>query len=321
MRGDTVRYDPRLIEEAVLLRLRGHPESKRFYRERNRLYEIENPEKRERNFQHLDRSWFIHLRLAEPIEQAIDEQPSLESVVRYCLVAPARKRGEEEAELFVIPEEGLEGKEKPTVRILLRPESFLKPSALLTFLRHELLHITDMLDPAFGYQPVLPVGEGGPAYDALLRERYRVLWDATIDGRMIRRGWLPDSLRSQHLDLFRRTFPMLGEQTEQHFSRFFDIDPHTHGELVAVAQNPGATPLAGTSKFQPGGRCPLCHFPTHTFEPDPEALDGNVIAEINRDFPDWQPSLGLCRQCADLYRARRLSLAAAAQLPGSDFHS
>lgn len=320
MRGETVRYDPRLIEEAVLLGLRGHPESNRFYRERNRLYEIENPEERERDFQQLDRSWFIHLRLAEPIEQAIDEQRSLESSVRYCLVAPAGKKGEEEAELFVIPQEGLRGKEQPTVRILLRPESFLKPSALLTFLRHELLHITDMLDPAFGYQPSLPVGEGGPAYDALLRERYRVLWDATIDGRMVRHRWLPESLRSQHLDHFGRTFPMLGEQMEQHFSRFFDIEPHTHDELVAFALNPSAPTLAGTSKFHPGGRCPLCRFPTHAFEPDPEALDGNVVDEINRDFPDWQPSLGLCRQCADLYRARRLSLAAAAQLPGTHFH-
>ncbi len=321
MRGETVRYDPRLIEEAVLLGLKGHPESKRYFRERNRLYEIENPEERERNFQQLDRQWFIHLGLAAPIEQAIDEQRSLESSTRYCLVAPARKRTEEEAELFVIPEEGLKGKEQPTVRILLRPESFLKPSALLTFLRHEFLHITDMLDPVFGYQPSLPSNEGGPAYDALLRERYRVLWDATIDGRMVRRRWLPASLRTQHLDYFSRTFSMLGEQTEQHFSSFFDIEPHTHSMLVAFALNPGATTLAGTLQSHAGGRCALCRFPTHSFEPHPEGLDKNVVDEIKGDFPGWQPSLGLCRQCADLYRARRLSLAAAAQLPGGHFHS
>jgi hypothetical protein len=40
-----------------------------------------------------------------------------------------------------------------------------------------------------------------------------------------------------------------------------------------------------------------------------------VLTEIARDFPDWRPADGCCRQCADLYESRPLSLAGHAALP------
>ena len=42
----------------------------------------------------------------------------------------------------------------------------------------------------------------------------------------------------------------------------------------------------------------------------------SLAADIAADFPGWRPSDGCCRQCADLYRARALSQATAAALPG-----
>ena len=47
------------------------------------------------------------------------------------------------------------------------------------------------------------------------------------------------------------------------------------------------------------------------------ALPADVVAHVTAQFPAWAPAHGLCRQCADLYRARSLSVAAAAALPGA----
>jgi len=311
-----LRYQPALVEEAVFLALMNHPDAERFERERVRLYELKDTEARDLAFQDFHWKWFSHLGLEEPIVQALSEQPLVESSVQRCLAAPAPGKREEAAELFVSHDERLSAEERRTVSIFLRPESLLDPSALLTFLRHELTHITDMLDPAFGYEPALPPAEGGPTHDRLLKERYRCLWDATIDGRMARRGWGAAQLRSERLEEFRRLFPMFGEESESLFSRFFDQEPHSHAELVALILEPRALTGAAAAPH-PGGRCPLCGFPTYTFEPDAGCLSPEVIDQITEDFPRWRPAHGLCRQCADLYRARELSLRAAMSLPGS----
>ena len=301
---EILRYDPRFLEEAVFLSLRGHPEALAFQMERDRLYEIADTDDREKAFQELNVRWFDHLGLAKPIETAVHEQPLISSSVKWSVVARAARKGEEGAELFVNPEDSLKERERRTVRILLKPESLLNPESVLTFLRHELFHIMDMLDPRFGYEPTLPVAEGGPTYDRLLQDRYRVLWDAAIDGRLVRRQWAPESIRAERLHEFSRTFPMLEKEIPRMFSHFFDQEPHAHAELVTFACNPSAALGFSPETPHPGSRCPLCSFPTHSFTPEPELLSAETITQINQDFPRWHPSKGLCLQCADLYQAR-----------------
>jgi len=315
---DLLHYDPGLMEETVFLAIREDREAKRFHRERHLLYEITNTEERERAFQDFYRTWFFRLGFSEQIEKALGEQPLISSGIKGCFVARAPGKPEEGAELFVNPEEKLSDREQRTVSIFLLPESLLNPSVLLTFLRHELLHIADMLDPGFGYERELPAAEAGPTHDRLHKERYRVLWDATIDGRMVRRGWADESLRTNRLCDFRQAFSMLAEDIEDLFSRFFDREPHTHAELVAFVFDPRA--VVGTYEgYYPGARCPLCGFPTYTFEPEPERLAPEVANQITQDFPHWQCADGLCMQCADLYRARNASASATQSLPGNLF--
>ncbi len=311
-----VRYEPRFIEEAVFFALRGHPEAGKFFAERNRLYEMVDPEEREHSFQDLHRAWFPRLGLANEIEKTLEEQPLFTSTLTTCLVACAPGNKQEGADLLVRNGEGLSEKKRCTLRLLIRPESLLDPLVLLTFLRHELFHIVDMLDPHFGYEPVLPAAEAGPTHDRMLQDRYRALWDTTIDGRMVRRGWAPESVRPERFYDFARAFPMFGEETAQMFSRFFDHESHTHDELVAIARDPREAIGGSWETSQPGSRCPLCNFPTHSFELEPERLSAETIAQISRDFPKWDPSQGLCLQCADLYRARPASAYAASGLPG-----
>ena len=312
---DFIRYEPRFIEDVLLYALRGHKREREFQRERSRLYGIVDPEEREKAFQKLDQEWFALLELGAPIDQAIREQSLLCASLAHCLVARAPGKREEGAELFVNP--GPNGRKEATAAIFLRPQSLPNSAVLLTLLRHELHHITDMLDPAFGYEPTLPAAEGGPTHDRLLRERYRILWDATIDGRMARRGWAPQSARGERLSEFSLAFPMFGADTEKVFSRFFDCAAHTHSELAAFAYNPAAALDAPAPGPCPGSRCALCGFPTYSFEPEAERLPKDAMAQIAQDFPRWHPSRGLCLQCADIYRALALSTCASTRLPGA----
>jgi hypothetical protein len=187
------------------------------------------------------------------------------------------------------------------VGIRLRPERFTDEERLLQFLRRELLHVADMLDPRFGYAPRLPASGTGPAHERLLQDRYRVLWDAYVDGRLLRLGWAPAVVRTDRFDDFVRAFPMLGERAEAAFGRFFDGSTVTHGELAAFAADPEHGLGRRRGGPHPGERCPLCGFPTHAFEPRPDRL---LAGRVRESFPGWDPEDGLCRQCADLYRSR-----------------
>lgn len=61
------------------------------------------------------------------------------------------------------------GEAAPTLVVRLRPQSLLDQGALRTLLRRELLHVADMLDPAFGYLKELPSVDTDPAVLNLLR--------------------------------------------------------------------------------------------------------------------------------------------------------
>jgi hypothetical protein len=311
-----VRYDPKLIEEVVFHAERDNYIAKELDERRSRIYEVAEPNERERLFHDLYASWFVRRGLGKVVDQALREQPMISAHVGSCYVVCATQAKEECAELFVAPDRGLDENQRRTLRILIRPESLLKYWSAITFLRHELFHIADMLDPAFAYEPALPKTDGGPTYDTLITNRYRVLWDVTINGRMLRRGWISASIRDEQLRDLRYAFSMLEEKSGELFSRFFDGERPTHPELAAFAFDPRAAIGCLHSASTPGTNCPLCRFPTHVFEPEPENLGSEVIAAINQDFPRWAPALGLCAQCADLYRANNLSSAAAKQLPG-----
>ncbi|MBI4537366.1 MAG: hypothetical protein HY712_05360 [candidate division NC10 bacterium] len=218
----------------------------------------------------------------------------------------------EGAELFVCPGgEGTGETTRRSVGIRLLPQSLLDPETLLAFLRHELFHIGDMLAPAFGYEPRLPRAALGPAHEGLVQDRYRVLWDTYIDGRLAGQGRAPASIREARLREFLRTFGMLGGQAVEAFARFFSSGPLTHSALVAFATAPLAAVDAPSGALAPspvaarslasGSRCPLCGFPTRAFETHPDQLPPAVVDRIRVSFPTWTPSCGLCQQCADLY--------------------
>jgi len=251
MRELVVECEPRLVEEAVFLAVRGRPVEREFRKERDSLYDVNDPEAREASFRAFHAGWFEQLGLGQVIEAALLEQPSVAAKIGRCLVACARSSRDEGAELFVSSENGAAGPHRRLVVIRLRPETLTIPERLRLFLRRELLHVADMLDPAFGYEPRLASSPAGPGHTQLRRDRYRVLWDAFVDGRLVRLGWAPVTIRAERLEDFERAFPGLGERMEASFERFFGDGALTHAELAAFAADP-QTALRGEAGVSQG---------------------------------------------------------------------
>ena len=242
----TPQYDAVLIEEAVAFALRAKPIAP-YWSERSKIYDLEDEARRATEFLKVARTQFETLGLSKPVDHALQERPILAGAVDGCLVAPAVSSRDEGAELFVAREDG---PERRSIVIRLRPSSFAEPEPLLTFLRHEFYHIADMVDPAFGYSPFLEEAGDAPARVKLLVDRYRVLWDTAIDGRLVREGRAPDSARASRQREFAAAFPMLGESREQAFRRWFDEAVPTHESFIAFARNPcGAALPAGLQRL------------------------------------------------------------------------
>jgi hypothetical protein len=70
--------------------------------------------------------------------------------------------------------------------IALCPECLVDRDRLRPWLYRQLRHIEDMVDGRFGYECALPVA---PAVQQnLIRDRYALLWDVFVEGRLIRAG-------------------------------------------------------------------------------------------------------------------------------------
>jgi hypothetical protein len=226
-------YDAVLIEEAVAHALRSRDVAV-YWLERAKLYEIADEDRRTREFLGLARQEFERLGLDSALERALRERPVIARRAAGCLVIPANSARDEGAELFVRRSDGVSDARQIVIR--LQPSSFAGPDRLLALLRHELYHIADMLDPAFGYEPVLEGPDGHPLQARILASRYRVLWDAVIDGRLVREGRAPASIREARRREFAAAFPLLGDAVDGIFGRWFDDPAPTHGALAAFAR-------------------------------------------------------------------------------------
>ncbi len=313
--GPTIEYDPTLLEESVLLAVRGHADERSFDREREQVYERRaDQDERDALFVELSRAWFRRLGLAEALEIVMLEYPTLVDGVDVVSVGRARARKEEEAELYVAAG-GAHARGGRRVRVRALAATVARPERFRELLRHELCHVHDMLDPDFGYSPDLELAETGaaPAVERLIRERYRAQWDASIDGRIARHSAGSGALRATRLADFAGCFPFAQSDIERAFTRYFDSPRPTHAEMRAVALDPDLLPGGAPSRHH-AGQCPLCSFPIAALQ---KTFSDEVTRRILSDFPGWYPEQGACPQCAELYRSAHLSQAAAEQLPRS----
>ena len=227
----TIDYEPGLVEAAILVSTGDAPA---FHDERDPLYAIDDAEAREAAFATLHAGWFERLGLDRALVAALAERPEVGAACARCVVGRAGAVAAEAADLLVAPPA------RPTLLVRLTPARLAAPERVLTFLRHELLHVADMLDRDFGYEPRLPPTGAGRLLDDRRAERYRVLWDAYVDGRLLAARRALPAVRTERLREFRWAYPELGDRVERAFERFFEARRCTHAELVAFAS--GASP-------------------------------------------------------------------------------
>lgn len=304
-----LRYDEELIESALLAVIEKPPphihprQIARFHRKRERLYDLLDPEERNEAFFRLHREWFREWELENQLLKRLAEFPILECSLEVLAFRKARNGMDEGAELYAFREKA---SAEPAVHrhgvVAVRPQRFRCSSTLAVFLRHELMHLHDMLDPAFGYDPEADKHLTLAPQRRLAGERYRVLWDLSIDARLERAGYEPPRRRQDHRCEFDAAFAFWEEpHREEWFDRLWSDPAPSHAQLWRLASDPRG--LAQTAAPVPGAPCPLCHMPTHAWRLS-EHMTEAVRAEIQQEFPSWTPEMGLCNRCLEAYEVK-----------------
>jgi hypothetical protein len=292
-------YDEELVEAVVFLCAEGQrpgvdaAQIRSFHAQRERCYSVPDPDARNAAFHRCHLAWFRQWGLEAQLLRALDAFPVIAQNVAALAWRRAIAAKDEGAELFV-RDDGTRN-----AVVALRAERFASDAAVHLLLRHELTHLADMLDPAFGYSPALRLTGPVPTPQRLVRERYRLLWDVTIDGRLARAGHAVQTPRERHERAFHRAYSFWPEERRAEvFEHLWSTDQPRHDELLGLASDP--RDLEHATQPLPGAPCPLCHFPTFHWA-DGEALDASTEASITRQFPGWTPTQGLCDRCREIY--------------------
>lgn len=235
-----IEYDPGLVEHAVFLAIRADSDLERKLHEiLDPCYDIEDEEHRNSAFERTYAAWFGRLELDRLITDLISERPLIAEHVDKCVIREAARKRDEYAELFVQPDASPDGSVSRTLLIQICPESLVQSTRLVPYLRREFLHVADMLDEGFGYVPV--IDGGAVATQNLIRDRFRVLWDTYVEGRLIRQGKVTPNHKERLRSQFERAFTVGGSKPQSSlFDRIVGLERVTHGQLLEWARDPVA---------------------------------------------------------------------------------
>jgi len=293
-------FDEDLVEGAVSDCARTtHPfQARRFHREREKAYMVAEPDERNAAFFRLHLNWFREWGMEEFLLEQIASFPHLQASLKAVAFRKARSKSEEGSELYVNREGERHG------MLALRPERFSHRTALIPFLNHELMHLNDMVNPQFGYSPDIGDAAQSPSQQRLLCERYRLLWDITIDGRLVASNRQTMATREQRWSEFDRAFAFLPEtKRREQFDILWANPAPQHNGLITLAKDPRGLNMGYVP--QPGGACPLCGFPT--FEWASEASLASIVEVVRSEFPEWTLGHGACKRCVEVYESTAAS--------------
>jgi hypothetical protein len=135
----------------------------------------------------------------------------------------------------------------------------------------------------------------------LTRERYRVLWDVTIDGRLLNGGRASIATREQRWAEFDRAYSFWPENRRHTvFDSLWNGPAPSHQQLLVHASDPRG--LHSAQQPLPGAPCPLCSFPTFDWA-DCHALKKESLAAILAQYPAWTAEQGVCQRCVEVFAA------------------
>ncbi len=294
-------YDDDLVEGVV----RGCAEGqgrrvaalqvRRFHAERERCYRVLDPDERAAAFARVQWAWFAEWGWEEDLSRVAGRFGGLSSALVALAFRKARGRSEEGAEMYGDAEGNRRG------MVTIRPERFGDEAGLEPWLHHELAHVADMVDPEFGYEPGFGVVGQTVSQQRLTRERYRLLWAVSIDGRLRGRGLSTVADEGQRRGEFERGFGFLpADRRAQVFGALWGGEMARHAALAALAADPRG--LRGQRSPLPGAACPLCGFAAFAWT-KAEGLRKEAVARMRREFPHWEEEDPVCARCAEMYDA------------------
>jgi hypothetical protein len=152
-------------------------------------------------------------------------------------------------------EEGAEvSADGATLALTVLPGRFADPTRLTQFLRHELGHVADILDGAFGYGDTPEDLAITPA----LRRGCKLLWACSVDGRTVQFGGMPLHSSEEYEAEFMRRFPGLPRDIAgAAVKRLWHEERPCYCRLMRMAADlsvqPAAVPFAA-SQAAPGPR-------------------------------------------------------------------
>jgi hypothetical protein len=325
-----IRFQPALLQEVIdsfieKTEREGDPTYyKEFHQYADPIYERFSLDDREAEFKKLYQYMFGIWGFADIIRDTFNEFPTLRESIGIVLIRGVLKEDQEGVDILrkwgsveqdlarQFEEKGLKG-----VGIKLLPRRFYDP-ALTRYCRHELMHIADMLDPIFGYDPDTKVGQN-PGEETLILHRYRVLWCLNIDSRLQAVGkesMLNKDDRFKEFRSWHRKIP--ATQLRSVFEGLWQTDSLTHSELVEMATDTTrvldrALEVEGSElpetqtkvMLMPGFPCPLCRFPTYNWVENLDtSIEKHVLDFIRENHPGWDTEFGACDRCVEVYKLR-----------------
>lgn len=299
MKVSRIHFDPLFVEEAVFLTVRQMEETgrkelaKSYYAALDQIYCQNLPsDVHERVLKDYYIELFSKTGLSDFFEEIAAEFDFYDDPRLYIFFKRVYTTEQEGAQLYQ------DGSLK-RIFVGIQAARVLDLPVLGAFLRHELLHMADILDPHFQYSPNPVLGGESEMEDHLIRDRFRLLWDIYVDARLRRKGFLAIASEDRQKQDFQKAFRLWDqEKRKEIWQDLMSRKTYTQAELLGLCRDERLTRMIGEGGF----RCPLCHFPS--YDPmDTESEEFNLTAaEVKRAHPHWQPSQGICLQCFELFR-------------------
>ena len=308
-------YDQQLVDDIVYKGLAKQEASgdlalyKEYHEKRDAIYEMEE-ESRPRKFRELDSDFFNRLGCDVYIKEIFDEYPDIKEKIESVHVRRATTRQNEGSNVV---DEGRK------VIIRLYPEIFIEGiNEIRRVIRHELMHVSDMMNKEFNYN-VNEEFSPSPMEERIMRDRYRLFWDISVDGRLVNKGLETTATRDERkreVDSFFSKIPegsrdlvftkMWEAEEPMAHDRMVELSKDTNKVLALAAGDRSSEELIEDTKKLgplPGTTCPLCGFPSFDWVEE-AAKDEETAKVINEDFPDWKPQDGVCSRCAEYYKVK-----------------
>ncbi len=310
-----ILYDQQLVDDIVY---KGLAEKEKggdltlyneYHEKRDAIYELEQ-ELRPKKFKELDSDFFNRLGYDGFLNEILDEFPNLKGKVEEVHVRRATTRQNEGSNVV---DRGRK------VLIRLYPELFIEGKAILKGIRHELMHVSDMMDESFGYK--VEEFNCSPMEERMINDRYRLFWDISVDGRLVKDGRETISDKDERRREFESFYIKIPKEARDIiFDKIWCGEVAiTHDKMVEMAKDvDNLLVLAeGTESREldktkekvqesgplPGTTCKLCGFPSYDWVEE-IGNDEEIVNIIRQDFPHWSIKDGICSRCSEYYKIK-----------------